>query len=175
MQVLVTKNMIPITISKKYHPIHHYNGLYKNYSFLYICLKEDNMEIHHLAIWTENIETIKEYYIKHFGAKANDKYVNESSGFSSYFLSFEEGANLEIMHRDDIQDNLNDTVKQHKGLIHFAFLVNTRKEVDDKARELADAGYRILRGPRVTGDGYYEFETLDPENNRLEIMAKTDD
>ena len=30
---------------------------------------------------------------------------------------------------------------------------------------------KILRGPRKTGDGYYEFETLDPDNNRLEVQT----
>lgn len=29
----------------------------------------------------------------------------------------------------------------------------------------------ILRNPRKTGDGYYEFETLDPDNNRLEVQC----
>jgi lactoylglutathione lyase len=56
-------------------------------------------------------------------------------------------------------------------LIHFAFEVETMQEVEEKAVELREAGFRILRGPRKTGDGYYEFETLDPDNNRLEVQA----
>ena len=75
------------------------------------------------------------------------------------------------MHRTDIPDNANDVVgTQHKGLIHLAFVVDSIEGVDKKAEELNDAGYQILRGPRQTGDGYYEFETLDPEGNRLEVM-----
>jgi len=130
------------------------------------------MIIDHLAIWTDNLEKIKEYYINFFDATVNDKYTNPQTGFSSYFLSFADGARIEIMHRQDIPENNNDTIKQYKGIIHFAFLVDTAKEVNDKAKQLADAGYTILRGPRITGDGYYEFETIDPENNRLEVMAK---
>lgn len=130
------------------------------------------MRIHHIAIWANDIDKLKDYYISHFGANSNEIYMNESTGFSSYFLSFESGCQIEIMHRSDIADNLNDTIKQYKGYIHLALEVSSREEVDSKAKELQDAGYPILRGPRVTGDGYYEFETLDPENNRLEIIFK---
>jgi len=46
------------------------------------------------------------------------------------------------------------------------------QEVEDKAKQLLVDGYKILSGPRKTGDGYYEFETLDPDNNRLEVTVK---
>ena len=79
---------------------------------------------------------------------------------------------MEIMKMKGVPDNLNDTVQmQHKGIIHLAFGVDTVAEVDEKAKELAAAGFPILSGPRKTGDGYYEFETLDPDKNRLEVTA----
>ena len=131
------------------------------------------MILEHVAIWTNNLEELKEYYVKYCHAKANDKYCNPKNNFESYFLSFASGARLELMSRPDIPDNLNDTVtKQHKGIIHLAFGVSTIEEVDAKATELQKDGYKILRGPRKTGDGYYEFETLDPDNNRLEVTTK---
>lgn len=110
--------------------------------------------------------------MKHFGASSNELYINQATGFSSYFLRFESESQIEIMHRSDIPGNMNDTLKQHLGYIHLAIEVATEEEVDEKAKELSQAGYPILRGPRVTGDGYYEFETLDPEGNRLEIIYK---
>ena len=71
-----------------------------------------------------------------------------------------------------IPDNTNDTItRQHLGIIHLAFGVNTIADVDQKAIELKAAGLPILSGPRKTGDGYYEFETLDPDNNRLEVTC----
>jgi lactoylglutathione lyase len=129
------------------------------------------MIIEHVAIWTSNLERLKEYYVKFFQASPNKKYRNEQTRFESYFLSFASGARLELMQRPDIPPNENDTVtKQHLGIIHLAFGVKTREEVDQKAIELREAGYSILRGPRTTGDGYYEFETLDPDNNRIEVV-----
>jgi lactoylglutathione lyase len=110
--------------------------------------------------------------VKYFEATANEKYVNEKKQFSSYFLTFRSGARLELMKRNDIPAHLNDTINaQHKGIIHLAFGVDSKEEVEAKARQLETAGYKILTGPRKTGDGYYEFETLDPDNNRLEVTT----
>ena len=131
------------------------------------------MTLEHVAIWTDNLERLKAYYIKYFRAASNNKYTNPNKGFESYFLSFESGARLEIMSMQGIPDNRNDNIKaQHKGIIHLAFGVNSMEEVDDKAKELQQDGFSILSGPRKTGDGYYEFETLDPDNNRLEVTAR---
>jgi lactoylglutathione lyase len=43
--------------------------------------------------------------------------------------------------------------------------------IDSKFIEFTRDGYKILSGARKTGDGYYEFETLDPDNNRIEVSA----
>lgn len=130
------------------------------------------MILEHAAIWTDDLEKLKDYYTKYFDAVANDKYINHVKGFESYFLSFESGARLEIMKMPGIPGNLNDTVKaQHKGIIHLAFGVNTMEEVDAKAGQLQNEGFSILSGPRKTGDGYYEFETLDPDSNRIEVTC----
>ena len=131
------------------------------------------MTINHIAIWTDNLEILKEYYLKYFEGTASNKYVNDITGFSNYFISFKSGTRLEIMSKPGIPDNLNDTVmSQHKGIIHIAFGANTMVEVVLKAEQLRADGYKIVSGPRKTGDGYYEFETLDPDNNRLEVTTK---
>lgn len=130
------------------------------------------MTLEHVAIWTDKLEVLKDFYIKYFDGVANSKYTNESKQFNSYFLTFRSGARLELMSMPDIPDNTNDRVaRQHKGIIHLAFGVNSMTEVDQKAIQLKDAGFPILSGPRKTGDGYYEFETLDPDNNRLEVTC----
>ncbi len=131
------------------------------------------MTLEHVAIWTDDLERLKNYYARYFGGVPNEKYTNEMTQFQSYFLTFKSGARLEIMTRPGIPANTNDTIiEQHLGVIHLAFGVDTMLEVETKAKELQADGFKILRGPRRTGDGYFEFETLDPDNNRLEVTTK---
>ena len=131
------------------------------------------MKIDHVAIWTSDINRLKDYYSKYFSGMANEKYSNPNNHFESYFLTFQSGSRLEIMSMKGIPESMNDTVgKQHLGIIHLAFGVDSSKEVDEMAKKIEKDGYKILSGPRLTGDGYYEFETLDPDNNRIEITTK---
>lgn len=131
------------------------------------------MTLEHVAIWTRHLEALKAFYETYFGGVAGEKYTNHQTGFESYFLLFESGARLELMTRPGLPSNQNDTInEQHLGIIHLAFGVETMLEVDAKAKQLEKNGYPILRGPRKTGDGYYEFETLDPDNNRLEVTTR---
>lgn len=130
------------------------------------------MKLEHVAIWTRQLELLKEYYVKYFDGVPNEKYENSKKNFESYFLSFGSGARLELMCMPVIPENKNDRVgDQHLGIIHLAFCVDSPEQVDLKAEQLKKDGYNILSGPRKTGDGYYEFETLDPDNNRLEVTS----
>ncbi len=127
------------------------------------------MKIEHLAIWSKNIEVLKDFYVRYFGAVANDKYINPNTGFASYFLSFDSGSRLEIMQKESIPENKNDPINQATGLIHFAMSVGSKQAVNELTTKLVDDGFQLLDGPRTTGDGYYESVILDPENNRVEI------
>lgn len=131
------------------------------------------MIVDHVAIWTNQLENLKNYYVKYFNGRANEKYTNREKHFESYFVTFDAGTRIELMQMPGIPENQNDPVgKQNQGLIHLAFGVVTMKEVSEKAFEMERAGFKILRGPRKTGDGYYEFETLDPDNNRIEVSVR---
>jgi len=130
------------------------------------------MNIDHVAIWTTQLETLKDYYIKHFNGRSNRKYTNNERHFESYFISFDSGTRLELMQMPGIPQNLNDSVeKQYLGIIHLSFGMGNMDLVNEKCIELKRDGFRILKGPRKTGDGYWEFETLDPDNNRIEVAA----
>jgi lactoylglutathione lyase len=131
------------------------------------------MTLDHVAIWTSRLEKLKDFYVKYFGGTANEKYTNLETGFQSYFVTFDSGSRLEIMQKPGIPENLNDTVvKQHLGIIHLSFAVENMDIVIQKSQEMARDGFRILRCPRRTGDGYFEFEMLDPDNNRLEVSTQ---
>ena len=55
------------------------------------------MKLEHVALWVKDLEGAKDFFIKYFGAFSNEGYHNEKTGFRSYFLSFDDGARLEIM------------------------------------------------------------------------------
>jgi lactoylglutathione lyase len=129
------------------------------------------MKLEHVAIFTKNLEALRAFYLKYFQAVSNDLYVNPKKGFRSYFLSFSDGARLELMQMDSVPDSLNDPIAQATGIIHIAFLVGSRSGVDELAERLRSDGHRILDGPRQTGDGYYECAFLDPDGNRVEIIG----
>jgi lactoylglutathione lyase len=131
------------------------------------------MILEHVAIWTDDLERLIAFYTKFFDGKANKIYINKAKQYESYFITFRSGARLELMTRPFLPENMNDTIGlQHKGIIHLAFEAATKKEVDEKALEFIANGFQILDGPRVTGDGYYEFVTLDPDNNRIEVTTR---
>jgi lactoylglutathione lyase len=127
------------------------------------------MKIEHVAIYTKDLEGLRAFYIKYFQAISNDLYVNSKKGFRSYFLSFSDGARLELMQMESIPDSLNDPIAQFTGIIHLAFSLGSRSAVDRMSEQLREDGFRILDGPRQTGDGYYECAFLDPGGNRIEI------
>ena len=94
------------------------------------------MKLEHVAIWTQNLEQLKDFYVTYFGGLPNDKYNNPQKQFSSYFIRFKSGARLELMTRPDIPANANDSiVKQYLGITHLAFGVDSMDEVDRKAEE----------------------------------------
>jgi len=129
------------------------------------------MRIEHIAIWTNDLEMLKDYYVKFFNGKSNQKYINPKTQFESYFISFESGCRLELMTIPNIEETEYQKLN-YKGIAHFAFEVESKLEVDLKAEELKIAGFPIIKGPRITGDGYYEFETIDIDRNKIEVTTK---
>jgi lactoylglutathione lyase len=127
------------------------------------------MHIEHLAIWTHDLERLKHFYETYFQATAGVKYFNPRTQFESYFLSFTSGPRLEMMHMPGIPSSKNDILAQFTGYIHMAASVGSREQVDALTLRLQQDGYRVLDGPRTTGDGYYESSVLDPDGNRIEI------
>jgi lactoylglutathione lyase len=127
------------------------------------------MQIDHIAIWTDNLENEKNFFLKYFECSANEKYFNPRNQFSSYFITFAGGTRIELMKRTDITK---ERVGEALGIAHFAVDLGSREKVDFMTEILENDGHKVVRKPRVTGDGYYESVVLDPENNVIEIMSK---
>ncbi len=129
------------------------------------------MKIDHIAIWSRDLESLKMFYIKYFGATHGEKYTNVKKSFQSYFLSFKDGCRLEIMQMPGILSSPNSKETQHTGLIHLAISVGDKHAVDSLTAQLKQDGYHVIGEPRTTGDGYYESIVLDPDGNRIEITV----
>ena len=130
------------------------------------------MKIEHIAIWTYNLEGLRSFYMHYFDASSNEIYYNHSKGFRSYFLTFDGECRLEIMEMPGIPRSKDNSQKQFTGIIHFAFKVGARTEVERLTEEIRKDGFKVVREPRTTGDGYFESVVLDPDGNRIEIVAK---
>ena len=125
------------------------------------------MRIEHVGLWVHDLEQMKAFYQTMFQATAGELYENHKKGFQSYFLSFEEGVRLEIMHQDSELDGL--AVKGQYA--HLALSVGNEVMVDELVAKFQAQGLPLLNGPRVTGDGYYEAVVQDPEQNLIELTV----
>lgn len=128
-----------------------------------------DIKVDHIAIYVRDLELMRKFYTKWFGAVPNDGYYNPKTGLRTYFLTFGDGARLELMNRPSLADNALSI--EHFGYTHLALKVNGAENVNKLTSSLAAAGYEVLSGPRVTGDGYYESCISDPEGNRIEITG----
>lgn len=127
------------------------------------------MRIEHVAMYVNDLEGAKDFFVKYFCARANDGYHNKTTDFRSYFLTFEDGARLEIMHRPEMEDI--DKAMARTGYIHLAFQVESKTAVDELTELLKQDGYQVVSGPRTTGDGYYESCIIGWEGNQIEITC----
>lgn len=125
------------------------------------------IKIDHIALYTTKLEEMKEFFVKFFKGKAGEMYHNQKSGFKSYFVTFDGGERIEIMTRNEVSKG--EKEEYPCGYHHISFSVGGRECVDSLTKELNDAGYITLSGPRTTGDGYYESQISGPEGNIIEI------
>ena len=121
------------------------------------------MYIEHIAMYVNDLEKTKEFFIKYLGAKPNNLYHNKKTDFKSYFLTFDSGCRLEIMTKPELVDDKKDL--KRTGFIHIAFSVGSK----EKTEILKSDGYEVISGPRTTGDGYYESCIVGIEGNQIEI------
>ena len=127
------------------------------------------MYIEHIAMYVNDLEKTKDFFIKYFNATSNEGYHNVTTDFRSYFLSFDDGARLEIMNRPQMQNDekgLNRT-----GFVHIAFSLGSKEAVDILTEKMRNDGYDVVSGPRITGDGYYESCIIGIEGNQIEITV----
>jgi lactoylglutathione lyase len=128
------------------------------------------MRLDHVAIWTSDLERLRAFYEKYFGAQAGALYRSRTrAGFSSYFLTFPgAGGRLELMSMPGLAAARGELTA---GYAHVALAVGSRTAVDALTQRLQADGVRVVGLPRQTGDGYYEAVIEDPDGNTVEITG----
>lgn len=127
------------------------------------------MKIEHIAMYVNDLEKAKDFFTGYFNGRANAGYHNKTTGFRSYFISFNQGARLEIMKKPDVLDS--EKPPARTGYAHIAFSAGSKEAVDSLTEKLMQAGFKVESGPRTTGDGYYESCIVAIEDNRIEITV----
>ena len=132
------------------------------------------MVIEHIALFVNDLDKARDFFVKYLGGSSDEGYFNPKEEFRSHFITFDDGARLEIMTKPGVVDD--DKERERTGDDHLAFSVGEElqeksKRLDELTKQLSDAGYEVLRGPRTTGDGYYESCIVAVEGNRIEITA----
>ena len=125
------------------------------------------MKIEHIAMYVNDLEAARDFFVKYLGGVSNDGYHNVITGFRAYFISFDDGARLEIMNKPAMEDSPKSA--NRTGYIHIAFSVGSAEEVDRLTKQLREDGFEVISGPRTTGDGYYESCVIGVEGNQIEI------
>lgn len=127
------------------------------------------MRIEHIAMYVNDLENAKQFFERYMGAVSNTMYHNKTTDFKSYFLTFDDGARLELMNKPVMDDS--EKSMDRTGFIHIAFSVGSKEKVDLLTEQLKKDGYTVVSGPRTTGDGYYESCIVAIEGNQIELTV----
>ena len=127
------------------------------------------MRIEHIAMYVNDLDAARDFFVKYLGGISNDGYHNTTTDFRSYFITFDDGARLEIMNKPQMDDM--EKILVRTGYVHLAFSVGSREKVDELTARLENDGYEVISGPRTTGDGYYESCIIGIEDNQIELTV----
>lgn len=128
------------------------------------------MRINHIAVWSDDLDRLKEFYCRWFGAIAGERYHNPRKNFTSSFLTFPGGGvRLEIMNVPEI--TVRDATAKLQGYCHISISLGSKERVDETTELMRRAGVAVVGAPRTTGDGYYESVVADPDGNLVELTV----
>jgi lactoylglutathione lyase len=125
------------------------------------------MKIEHVAMYVNDLKAARDFFVKYLGGKSNDGYHNVNTDFRSFFISFDDGARIELMNKPGLVDSEKQLTRT--GYIHIALSVGSKEKVDELTDRLKNDGFEVVSGPRTTGDGYYESCIVAIEGNQIEI------
>ena len=84
------------------------------------------MHIEHIAMYVNDLEKTREFFLKYFNATSNEGYHNKTTDFRSYFLTFDNGARLEIMNKPQMSDEKKALIVLDIFILHSVLEVKRR-------------------------------------------------
>ena len=117
--------------------------------------------IEHIGIFSNNTDTLKDWYIKMFDWK-----VVYDNGKGTYFLKADDGSMIEFV-KTDIDGGIHDM--KATGLRHIAISVDN---FDELVKKLTDSGVKILTEPAVNAKGIGTMFFEDPDGNVLHLINR---
>ena len=125
--------------------------------------------LNHIGIYTESLAATEAFFKTYCGAcEAYEQYENTRTHFKSVKLRFDDGTILELMNKPGMAAPA--AIDATLGLAHISISLPSREAVDEMAQRLVQGGHRVVDGPRMTGDGYYELKAFGPSGLVVEFV-----
>lgn len=123
----------------------------------------------HVALWTRDLDAAATFWRELFDARVGEPYRSaRREGFVSRFVTLPGGGAVELMTGPWL--DAAEGGAERVGWDHVAVSLGSREAVDALAARCAREG-RLVSGPRMTGDGFYEAVLAMPEGTRVEITS----
>jgi lactoylglutathione lyase len=126
------------------------------------------MKLAHVALWTDDLEGMTDFWRRYFQAAIGEPYRSENQpGFVPRFATLPDGGQVELMARPRLCE-LDAT--RRVGWDHLAISVGSEPAVDALVARLRSDGVGVTV-PRRTGDGFYEAVVCAPGGVPIEITV----
>ena len=103
------------------------------------------MRVIHTAIWTSDLDRMKEFYVDELGLEHSHDFVGDD-GVTNYYVGGEDGATIQFKYDPDAETSV-----EPDGLAHIAISVD---DTDGLVDRLSDLPYcRVVDGPKTVDDG----------------------
>jgi len=129
------------------------------------------MKLDHIAIWTNQLEVLKDFYERFFDGKAGELYEDATANIVCCYVYFPEGSKLELLQAPQLRERHYPKKDRVQGYTHLAFDVGSKEKVDTITAEIEKAGYEIEAPARMITKWFYESAIFDPDGNIVEINS----
>lgn len=126
--------------------------------------------LEHVALVTNDMERLRDFYVRHFGGTA-EHWGSENSAHRLCFISFGEGTTRLELESGTPAGVIEGDREKVVGIAHLAFQVDSKEELHEKTRELAEAGHPQRTPPTAYGTEFYESSFWDPDGNIVELTV----